>query len=176
MEIDQNSIIKRYKNWLQKNEWTNEENLNVAVQHIASIVFLFPFLWLYKETLSLPSVVSPTVDFFRLCFHKWTWKYLNIIWSWLILWNSETPFKSPLCVLVTQLCPTLCNSMDCSPQGFFVYGIFQPRLLQEVAISYFRGFAWPRDWTHVSCVSCIGRQILYHCTTWEASNLSTCIF
>ena len=23
------------------------------------------------------------------------------------------------------------------------------------------------NWTHVSCVSCIGRQILYHCT-WEA--------
>ena len=26
----------------------------------------------------------------------------------------------------------------------------------------------PRDWTHVSCISCIGRQILYHCTIWEA--------
>ena len=77
---------------------------------------LFPFLWLYKETLSLPSVVSLTFDFFRLCFHKRTWKYLNIIWSWLILWNSETPFKSPLCVLVPHSCPTLCNSMDCSPQ------------------------------------------------------------
>ena len=24
-----------------------------------------------------------------------------------------------------------------------------------------------RDWTCVSCLSCIGRQILYHCTTWE---------
>ena len=135
---------------------------------------LFPFLWLYKETLSLPSVVSLTFDFFRLCFHKRTWKYLNIIWSWLILWNSETPFKSPLCVLVPQSCPTLCNSMDCSPQGSFVHGIIQPRLLQEVAISYFRGSAWPTNWTHVSCVSC--RQILYHCTTWEASNLSICIF
>ena len=57
----------------------------------------FSFLWLYKEILSLPSVVSLTFDFFRLCFHKWTGKYLNIIWSWLILWNSETPFKSSLC-------------------------------------------------------------------------------
>ena len=25
----------------------------------------------------------------------------------------------------------------------------------------------PRDWTRVSCVSCIGRQILYHWATWE---------
>ena len=26
----------------------------------------------------------------------------------------------------------------------------------------------PRDQTHVSWISCIGKQILYHCTTWEA--------
>ena len=25
-----------------------------------------------------------------------------------------------------------------------------------------------RDQTRVSCISCIGRQILYHCPTWEA--------
>ena len=25
----------------------------------------------------------------------------------------------------------------------------------------------PRDQTHISWVSCIGRQILYHCVTWE---------
>ena len=27
-----------------------------------------------------------------------------------------------VCVLVTQLCPTLCNPMDCSPPGSSVYG------------------------------------------------------
>ena len=27
---------------------------------------------------------------------------------------------------------------------------------------------WPRDWTHIPCVSCVGRQILYYCATWEA--------
>ena len=26
----------------------------------------------------------------------------------------------------------------------------------------------PKDWTHVSWVSCFGRWILCHCTTWEA--------
>ena len=30
-------------------------------------------------------------------------------------------------------------------------------------------FSWPRDRTHDSCIS---RQILYHCTTWEALNIS----
>ena len=29
------------------------------------------------------------------------------------------------------------------------------------------GSFWPRNRTHVSFVFCIGRQILYHCTTWE---------
>ena len=27
-------------------------------------------------------------------------------------------------------------------------------------------FPTPEAQTHISCVSCIGRQILYHCTTW----------
>ena len=33
---------------------------------------------------------------------------------------------------------------------------------------YSRGSSWPRDQTHITCISGIGRQILYHCTTWEA--------
>ena len=35
-----------------------------------------------------------------------------------------------LCVcLAAQLCPTLCNSRDCSPPGFFAHGILQVRIL-----------------------------------------------
>ena len=37
-----------------------------------------------------------------------------------------------------------------------------------VAISCSRGSSWPRDWIHVSCISCIGRWILYHWATREA--------
>ena len=44
------------------------------------------------------------------------------------------------------------------------HGISQARGLEWVAIFFFRGSSRPRDRTHVSC---IGRQILYHCTTWE---------
>ena len=43
----------------------------------------------------------------------------------------------------------------------------QARILEWVAIFYFKGSSQPRDQTQVSCVSCIGRQILYQCTTWE---------
>ena len=57
-------------------------------------------------------------------------------------------------------CPILCNPLDCSPQGFSVHGIFQA-ILAWVAISFSRGSSWPRNWTRVSCVSCIDRWILY---------------
>ena len=63
---------------------------------------------------------------------------------------------------------TLCDSMDHSLTGSSIHGIFQVRILECIAISSSREFSRPRDWTHVSCTSCIGKQILYHCTTWEA--------
>ena len=37
-------------------------------------------------------------------------------------------------VLVTQLCPTLCDPMDCSLPGSSVHGILQARILEWVAI------------------------------------------
>ena len=74
---------------------------------------------------------------------------------------------------VAQLCPTLCNPMDCSPPGSS--GIFQARILEWVAISYSRGSSWPNDGIHISCISCIGRWILYHCTTWEA-HVYACLY
>ena len=56
-------------------------------------------------------------------------------------------------VLVTQLCPTLCNSMNYSPPGFPVHGILQARILEWVAISSSRGSSQPRDQTQVSCIA-----------------------
>ena len=47
-------------------------------------------------------------------------------------------------VLVTQLCLTLCNPMECSPQGSSVHGISQARMLEWVAISSSRGSSQPR--------------------------------
>ena len=69
---------------------------------------------------------------------------------------------------------TLCNPTDCSPPGSSVHGISQARVLEWVAISFFRGFSWPSDWTWVSG---LGRQILYRWATKEAHWLwVTCIF
>ena len=53
----------------------------------------------------------------------------------------------------------LCHTIECSPSG--PSGVFQARILEWVAISFSRGSSRPKDWTRVSCVSYIGRQILY---------------
>ena len=64
----------------------------------------------------------------------------------------------------TQLPPTLCDPMNCSCPGSAVHGVSQARILEWAAISSSRGSSWPRDRT---CVSCIGRQILYHWAAWD---------
>ena len=43
----------------------------------------------------------------------------------------------------TQLCLTLCDSMNCSPQFSSVHGIFPARILECIAISSYRGSSWP---------------------------------
>ena len=41
-----------------------------------------------------------------------------------------------------QLCPTLCNPMDCSQPGFSVHGILQARTLEWVATSFSNAWKW----------------------------------
>ena len=67
-----------------------------------------------------------------------------------------------VCAKSLQSCQTLCDPMDCSPPGSSVPGILQARILEWVAMPSSRGSSQPRDWTHVSCISSIGRRVLYH--------------
>ena len=61
-----------------------------------------------------------------------------------------------------QLYPTLCDLVDCSLTGSSVQGILQARILEWVAMTSSRYSSPPRDQTHISCVSYIGRWVLYH--------------
>ena len=73
-------------------------------------------------------------------------------------------------VLVYQLSPTLCNTMNCTPPGSFVHGILQARTLEWVAIPFSRGYFWPRDQTQVSCIAgeffTIWATQKAHCIHW----------
>ena len=71
---------------------------------------------------------------------------------------SEPPRKLSITAKSLQSCPTLCDPRDHSLPGSSVHGISQARILEWVAIPFFRGSSRPRDWT---CISCIGRQALY---------------
>ena len=55
--------------------------------------------------------------------------------------------------------------MDCSPPSSSIHRILQARILEWVAISFSRGFSWPRDRTQVSHIA--GRRFNL-CTTREA--------
>ena len=66
---------------------------------------------------------------------------------------------------------SLCDPMDCNLPGSSVHETFWERILKWIAISSCRESSRPRNWTQVSCISCIGRQILPRLTTWEALSI-----
>ena len=57
------------------------------------------------------------------------------------------------CVKLLQLCPTLCDPMDCSLPGSSVYGIIQGRILEWATVPFSRVSFPLRDRTHVFCGS-----------------------
>ena len=46
-------------------------------------------------------------------------------------------------MLATQVCPILCDTMDCNPPGSSANGILQARILEWVAIPFSRGWSLP---------------------------------
>ena len=44
--------------------------------------------------------------------------------------KASQPSKPCVCTKLLQLCPTLSNTMDCSPPGSSVHGILQARILE----------------------------------------------
>ena len=82
------------------------------------------------------------------------------------LWYHLSPCTCS-CSLA-QLCLILCDPTDSSPPGSSVYGMSQAKTQEKVAISSSRRSSWPRDWTHISWVFCLGRRILCH---WATGNI-----
>ena len=66
-----------------------------------------------------------------------------------------------------QLCPTLCNSMDCSPPGSSVHGILQAIKLEWIAMHSSRVSSGPRD-QPVSLLSpALAGRFFTTSATWE---------
>ena len=62
-----------------------------------------------------------------------------VLWSVCIFW-SFIQMESCVCVCVSHM---LCDSIDCSPPGSSVHGILQARILEWIAIPFFRGLPNP---------------------------------
>ena len=77
--------------------------------------------------------------------------------------NGKSPILRHLCML-SHFSPVwfFCDPVDCSLPGSSVHGILQAKILEWVAMPSSRGSSWPRDWSLISHVSCIGRWVLYH--------------
>ena len=76
--------------------------------------------------------------------------------TWVILYHfllDRPPIILNSSVLVTQLCLTLWEQMECSPPGPSVQGILQAGILEREAIPFSRGSSPSRDGTQVSCIA-----------------------
>ena len=94
------------------------------------------------------STVARIVPLYSLVLNKWCFNLItleSIIHRWLVL------------ILISQLCPTPCDPVDCSTS---LHEMLQARILEWVANFSSRSPSQSRDWTRVSCVSCLGRQII----------------
>ena len=97
---------------------------------------------------------------------------LHISLFWSVYLPVPHSFHYRLCVCVC-VCVCVCEVASVRVQLFATLWtvVFQAplsrafsmtRILEWVAIPSSRGSPWPRDWTPVSYVYCIGRWVLYH--------------
>ena len=72
--------------------------------------------------------------------------------------GQSKPGLARVCAQSLQLCPTLCDPMDCSLPGCSVHGILQARILEWVAMPSSKGILLTQK-SNLRLLHC--RQILY---------------
>ena len=110
------------------------------------IIMVKTFSFLPQATLIYPSLFSE-------CSNS------SIIWQLLISLKIKELINGCMCICV---CVPRCVWLHrLKPARCFCPWIFQTRKLVNCRF-FLRGSSWPRDQTHFSCTSSIGRWILYH--------------
>ena len=147
-----NSFAKGRKGWVYvcKREWQDkgeEEGPGYEVRKVTALG-----TWAITASLQFPG--SPT--------HFLVWPQMLAGTRSLPLTPTPSPLGQVVVVSFLSRVQLFCDPTDCSLPGSSVHGISQARILEWVAISFFRQSSWLRDQTQVSG---IGRWILYHWTT-----------
>ena len=134
-------------------------------------------LWLLTGTLyysSSCSVFAVCLFVFKICIYKICLWYSAVLLScvlrivgflsqvWGLLWFLNLNIFVCCILSCVQLFEALWTVAHQAPLSM---GFFQARVLKWVATSSFKGSFPPRDSTHVSVFSCIGREVLYH---WDS--------
>ena len=159
---------------------------NLGKKEVAVLTLLKVYLHIIKPCIPLVLEGKLCIDVCSILYKpKWK-KQLRNGTGWTVIWNScfllafiqhmkfqrthtymQTHINMCVCTCAQSLgCDKLfVTSWSVSPPGSFVHEIFQARILGWVAIFYFRGTSWPRDWIHISCLPSISWRILYHYAT-----------
>ena len=76
----------------------------------------------------------------------WFHTVLRALDEWSVkCWSSASPMVVVVVALVTQSCPTLCDPMNYILPSSSVHGILQERIIEWVALPFFRVSSRPRD-------------------------------
>ena len=137
--------------------------------------------WLSHRTDWLPhSRVLFKLNFIRTCFinlENFFKIYLHAFHLQFHLETSENPLQvthirwatvwklSLVTHMYAQSSPTVCDPMTVD-QVPLSMGFSWQEYWSGLPFSTPEESSWPRDGTHISCVSCIGRWVLYHYTIW----------
>ena len=152
-----------WKTWVQSQDWEDPLEEGMAT-HSSILAWRTPI-----DRGAWQATVHGVAKSWMCLMPKHSTQYSFIgYWPWSVSTALGACVRS--CSVVSRSLP----SMECSPPDSSVYEIFQPRILEWVAISYSRGSSQPRDRTHVFWISCIGRQGLDHRATWGAHTLGNC--
>ena len=104
-------------------------------------------LWMSAQLCTLQASISPvTVSGVGQAYRLW----------------FAAPSEVLLGPKLIQLCPTLCESMGCSPPGSSVHGDAPGKNIGMGCHALLQGIFPTQGSTCFSYVSCIGRRVLYH--------------
>ena len=121
---------------------------------------------------------------------QWTWTWANSGRWWgtgrpgvlQSMWlQSRTLLSDWTTLTILNISSLSVVSDSLQPHGLYVaclsglsgHGILQARMLEWVAIPFFRGSSWSRGWTHVSYITCTGRQLFTTRATNKQANPET---
>ena len=136
-------------------EWDRTERLAL----LPSFILQISLSWLGQSLLT----PGPSCYLCYLCVITYYWTK-----------RKHTVRQRPVvcCATLLQSCLTLCDPMKCKLPGSSVHWILQARILEWVSMLFSRESSGPRDRTHISWVSGLGRWVFYQphsCATCHIS-------